>query len=350
MLVKITGVEATALANGTCRVEVATDSGIAGMAVTRGDVAGAVRQLGTACLSGNDARAVQSLWCSMQAVLAGGGQAESAFTAAAALDIALWDVKARTAAEPLWRTLGGGRPRVNAYVSCNSTGASTASFEDWCRRMRNDFAIHECRLHLTDDADVDRQRMASIGRIFGEQPGQPGVLMLVAPDGDVRRAVQRVNEIEAAHDLTWLELPEAGDKTDDLKYVSDNIAAAVCAGRALHTVDDFLPCFRARCIDIVQIDLARTGITAALQIADAAYGLELPVTLAATPGDFAAHVAASLPNCMSVEVSMPSTAPLLVDSDICIRDGKLVAGDAPGHGLQIRPDPKYAPGPGRSVQ
>ena len=37
-------------------------------------------------------------------------------TTIAALDVALWDLKAKANDEPLWKTLGGARPRANSHA------------------------------------------------------------------------------------------------------------------------------------------------------------------------------------------------------------------------------------------
>ncbi len=115
--------------------------------------------------------------------------------------------------------------------------------------------------------------------------------------------------------------------------MSDAIGGAVCAGAGLATIGDFLPHFERRSADVVALDIGAVGITAALQIADAAYGLELPVTLAAAPGNIHVHLAGVMPYFMSVEIVDPRPATGLFTSDVRIADGWAVAGDAPGNGL-----------------
>jgi hypothetical protein len=73
-----------------------------------------------------------------------------------------------------------------------------------------------------------------------------------------------------------------------------------------------------------------------MQIADAAYGLELPVTLAAAAGNIHAQVAGVMPNCMSVEILDPEP-PAWLASDVHIAGGRAIAGDAPGNGLRMVP-------------
>ena len=91
-----------------------------------------------------------------------------------------------------------------------------------------------------------------------------------------------------------------------MKQVSNAISGAVCVGGELG-VSEFLPHFQHRSADVIEIDIGTVGITGALQIADAAFGYELPVTLTATAGNIHAHLAGVMPNFMSLEVLDPAS-------------------------------------------
>ena len=74
------------------------------------------------------------------------------------------------------------------------------------------------------------------------------------------------------------------------------------------TRGEFLPHFQHRSADVIQLDIGVVGITGALELADAAYGFELPVTLAESPGNIHAHLASVMPYFMSMEVVDPRRA------------------------------------------
>ena len=59
---------------------------------------------------------IEALWQRMWWALHYGGRGGSASLAISAVDIALWDLKARRFGTPLWRLLGGHDPRVPAYA------------------------------------------------------------------------------------------------------------------------------------------------------------------------------------------------------------------------------------------
>ena len=67
-------------------------------------------------LLGRDANAIDRLWQDMWWHLHFVGRGGIASFAMAAVDIGLWDLKARAREVPLWRMLGGGDGRVKAYA------------------------------------------------------------------------------------------------------------------------------------------------------------------------------------------------------------------------------------------
>ena len=121
-----------------------------------------------------------------------------------------------------------------------------------------------------------------------------------------------------------------------LKRVSSAIRAAVCAGGRLSSPADYLAHFHARSLDVVELAVAGVGITGALQLADAAFGFELPVLLTDSPGDLHAHIGAVIPTCMGMEVHAPLGGGAL-SGDVRIEGGWAIAGDRPGHGVIVDP-------------
>ena len=97
-------------------VFVDTDEGITGNAVTACNLRQDIVAFGS-CLIGQDPRGVRGLWKRMVDQAFKGGAEGYAAQAIAALDIALWDIKAKANNEPLWRTLGASIPRVKVYAS-----------------------------------------------------------------------------------------------------------------------------------------------------------------------------------------------------------------------------------------
>ena len=103
-------------------VRVRDASGIEGLGYTytvgRGGAAVAVliRDDLSPVLLGAEPDRIEALWQRMWWALHYGGRGGSASLAISAVDIALWDLKARRFGTPLWRLLGGHDPRVPAYA------------------------------------------------------------------------------------------------------------------------------------------------------------------------------------------------------------------------------------------
>src|SRR5262249_11268274 len=67
-------------------------------------------------LAGRDADRLEEIWQAMWWALHYGGRGGAQALAMSAVDIALWDLRARRQGLPLWRLLGGFDPRVPCYA------------------------------------------------------------------------------------------------------------------------------------------------------------------------------------------------------------------------------------------
>src|SRR5690349_15333245 len=67
-------------------------------------------------LTGQDADLIEHCWQRMWWALHYGGRGGPVSLAISAVDIALWDLKARRLQTPLWRLLGGHDPQIPIYV------------------------------------------------------------------------------------------------------------------------------------------------------------------------------------------------------------------------------------------
>ena len=125
---KVTGVKVTPYAcppagapagrhaNGGCVVELLTDSGLTGIAIGGDGAQAQIERLVGEMLVGADPRATtRSLAADDRTRRRHAANEGFASTTIAVLDVALWDLKAKANDEPLWKTLGGTRPRANAH-------------------------------------------------------------------------------------------------------------------------------------------------------------------------------------------------------------------------------------------
>ncbi|OGT81292.1 MAG: hypothetical protein A3H91_04655 [Gammaproteobacteria bacterium RIFCSPLOWO2_02_FULL_61_13] len=330
---KLTGVTVTphgrASPADSCSVELHTDAGITGITIMAQRHRSAVEKLFKALLQGQEPRAVTGLWEKMNQ--ARGARPE----ARAALDLALWDLKAKANHEPLWKTLGGARPRANIHAASVVALPSDCAISKWTETMLRAHGFRGARLQLGGDVKRDAQRLGLVRDALAAVTHNPALMIRMGANATHGEILRQVRNLERTFDLTWVENAAPDRDVSALKRVSDGIYGAVCAGGRLDQLHDFLVCLRRRAADVIQLDLGRLGISGALQMADAAFGYELPVTLCAAPGNVHAHVAGVMPTLMSVEILDPTPGNAAFTTDVRIENGWAVAGDLPGNGIVL---------------
>ncbi len=287
-------------------------------------------------LVGEDPRSVRGLWQRMVDHAFKGGLVGVAASAVAALDIALWDLKAKAGGEPLWRTLGSTKEstHVAAYASGLDLPLSADDLRGYYRHMAG-LGFFAGKLKVGRDHVADLERLAIVREELSTT-GQAPVLMIDSNEfWSPKEAVRRISDMETRFDLTWVEEPARRWDHRGLRKVSSMVKAAVATGENLHNVSQFTQLIAHEAVDIVQISGACGGITGAMQVAELAYAFDLPVSFMANSGHVLAHVAAAIPNHSTSEVIHPDWPPRGIRSSIQVRDGCMILGDDPGNGLSF---------------
>lgn len=341
--IKITGVNASpvsfqrgqsGLQSDGCLVEVTSDAGITGISIVQDSVARIACGLSRLPVLDSDARATAEHYRQMVAACSDPLDC-SYWRTVAAVDSALWDLKSRLNSEPLWKTLGGSRPFVNVHAHIDIHTAESSRFDETINRLFDHRGLRGAILQLGADHQADHDRLALIRDNVSGQPLE-AMLMVECPEShSPEEVIERIQVLEKTFDLACVEIPPVNTGLVDWACLSDSVAAAICGGRYLHRVQQFLPAFRMQLFDVVQIDIHRTGITGALQIADAAFGLELPVLLTRSAGDVAAHLAMAQPNFMSLEIDSEDIVWHGLESSVDMVDGKALSEDGIGNGVEV---------------
>jgi L-alanine-DL-glutamate epimerase-like enolase superfamily enzyme len=315
-------------------VEVLTDEGITGVAPGGVSARSQIQSLCDGLLVGEDPRGVTGLWQRMVDRAFKGGHAGIVNDAISALDIALWDLKAKWNSEPLWKTLGGARPKALGYASGIEMPLTDQQVFDWYAMMATKHGFKGGKLKVGVDQDADIRRLGLMNDALAKFTPYPMLMVDANEYWSPKQAIRKVREMEEHHPLYWVEEPARRWDFLGLKRVRESVRAQVCAGENLDTLGDFLPYFHHGAADIIQVHSGMTGLTCCLQIADAAYGFELPVHLGGSTGGWHAEIAPAIPNFMVMEVSEVDPGPVW-KSDIRIEDGFLIPGDQPGIGIEI---------------
>lgn len=315
---------------GGLAVFIDTDAGVTGVSIGSATVRRFIDAF-EPLLVGEDPRGVRGLWQKMVDRAFKGGNRGVVCDAIAAIDVALWDVKAKAADEPLWRTLGASIPKVKAYAS----GIDLCLTDEALRRFYAAMAargIGAGKLKVGLDQERDLHRIGVMRDALSAATRRPTLAIDSNEYWSPKQAIRNIRTIEEHYDLTWCEEPARRWDYRGLRRVSRAVKAAVATGENLDHVSDFLPLLAHEAVDIVEVGAGTSGITGAMQVAHLAYAYELPVCMMNCPGHYMAHLAAALPNHLMMEV-VAAGRDVCFTSSARIEDGWLILGDAPGLGL-----------------
>jgi L-alanine-DL-glutamate epimerase-like enolase superfamily enzyme len=329
-----------ARATGCCLVELVAGSALSGWAVAPAGAAAAVEALARDLLVGEDPRSAMSLWERTGSAISPDGDPPSAF-ARAALDIAVWDLKARANDEPLWKTLGGSRPRANAHLHQEVGLPDAGSMFDRYRARSAATGIRSGSLPVGGDPATDLQGLASLKQALGATVPESALMVHFVGNGRPEDAIRHIRTLESEFDLTWVRSPVRPDDCAGARQVADSVAAAVCMGWGFTDVKAYRTHLENYSANVLELDVALLGVSGVVQLADAAFGFELPVALSPHPGDLPVQLFSALPSVMSVAIHndrLDPSAGVVVGSSVTFEDGRAVAGDAPGNGLVIDRD------------
>ncbi|MFD1786302.1 mandelate racemase/muconate lactonizing enzyme family protein [Sphingomonas floccifaciens] len=287
-------------------------------------------------VEGQDPRAVPALYDSMLSHVFKSGHGGQTFGAIAAIDMALWDLKAKMADEPLWRTIGAADRFVRGYASGLCHGLSDEAFDahyaGWAAR-----GFTSAKIKGGKDLTRDIARLKRARDILGRNSTAPALMLDVNESWNCKQAIRHLAAIEAAGiDLTWIEEPVRRWDAAGHAAISRAARCAVATGENLTGLEQYTPLFDARAVDVVQAGSV-WGITHFLRVAIAAHARDLPVSPVGYDCNPVAHAAAAVPNMIGVEVQ-DLNWPVGLDVDQQIADGGIMLGDRPGLGITVDED------------
>ncbi|MGH8868772.1 MAG: mandelate racemase/muconate lactonizing enzyme family protein [Actinomycetes bacterium] len=281
---------------------------------------------------GQDPRATSALYDQMLAHVFKSGHAGATFGGIGALDMALWDLKAKMAEEPLWRTLGAADRFIPGYASALEIAAPDDGLEElyagWVARGFTSVKVKGGR-----DLGRDLARLTRVRDIFRANTKQPALMLDANESWNKKQAIRHICALEREIDLAWVEEPLRRWDADGMAMVSRAVRAAVATGENLTGLEQFKPLLDAGAVDIVQTG-SMWGITHFLRIATVAHSRDLPISPVGSTASPVWHAAAAVPNHLAAELQ-DLGSPLGVHSPHEITDGGVVLSDDPGHGLSI---------------
>lgn len=277
---------------------------------------------------GRDPHFVEAIWRDIYQASNPIGHKGAAIAALSAIDTALWDVVGKMAGMPLHRLFGACCDRVPTYASGGLWLSQTA--ED-CAREAADFVdrgFRAVKLRIGSPKIADDVLRARLVRdAIGPEIG----LLVDANQSLTAKHAIRLGRAIEEFDLTWFEEPVPYNDLRGHREVRTALAIPIATGETEYTRYGMRDIIAAEAADILMPDLQRIGGLTEFRRAGAlAAAYDIPVS----SHIFTEHslcVAASLPNCMSVE-HMPWSAPILNEA-LEMVDGDLIIPERPGTGF-----------------
>jgi L-alanine-DL-glutamate epimerase-like enolase superfamily enzyme len=264
------------------------------------------------------------------------GRPGIASMAVAAVDSALWDLKARLLGVSVVTLLGAVRREVPVY---GSGGFTSYSVEELRRQLGGWVAdgISRVKMKVGRDAAQDAQRV----RAAREAIGSTAELFVDANGAYTRKqALAQANRF-AESDVSWFEEPVPSDDLEGLRLLRDRGPAgmAMTAGEYGYDLPYFRRMLDAGAVDILQADATRCGgITGFVRVAALCEAAGIPLSAHTAPS-LHAHVCCALAPVIHVEyfVDHARIEDMLFDGALTPRGGSLQPDRSrPGFGLELK--------------
>ena len=278
----------------------AAGGGKAGLGYTYADTSAAtlIRDLLANVVRGRDAMAVPGAWSAMVAAIRNLGRPGIASMAIAAVDAALWDLKARLLGLPLVSLLGPVHDAAPVYGSGGFTSYSIERLRDqlggWVAAGIPRVKMKIGR-HPPDDVGRVRAARDAIGpeaELFVDANGAYGRKQALAQ-------ADRFAELGAS----WFEEPVSSDDLEGLRLLRDRGPAGmdIAAGEYGYDLHYFRRMLEAGAVDVLQADATRcAGITGFLRVGVLCEARSMPLSAHCAPS-LHVHPACALPGFRHLE-------------------------------------------------
>ena len=278
----------------------------------------------------SDADLIENLWKKMWKKHHYAGRGGTVSFAIAAVDTALWDLKARKLNTPLWKLLGGNNNKILAYSGNIDLNFPIEKLITQASKNINDgYKAIKMRLGR-DTLKEDIERVAAVRKHIGDN------IELMADANEAWRVDQAIkaSNILSEFNLTWLEEPLRPDDYAGYKLLRLKGKVPIAAGENLHTIAEFLQLFQSQGVDFPEPDFTTCGgITPFMKIAKIADAFNLPVM---SHGAHEIHLSllAACPNAAYLEVHAFGIEDYIL-KPMKMENGYAVAPERPGHGVDF---------------
>jgi L-alanine-DL-glutamate epimerase-like enolase superfamily enzyme len=230
---------------------------------------------------GRDAMAIPASWEAMARAIRNLGRQGICATAIAAVDTALWDLKARLLGVPLVQLFGQAQSSVPAY---GSGGFTSLAGDRLAHRLREWLArgFRMVKMKIGSDPSEDLRRL----ELARETLGPDAELFVDANGAYDRKQALAMAAIMDEVDVTWFEEPVSSDDLEGLRLLRDRAPPRmdIAAGEYGYDLDYFRRMLDAGAVDVLQLDATRcAGYTGFLRAAALCAAHHVPLSAHTAP-------------------------------------------------------------------
>jgi L-alanine-DL-glutamate epimerase-like enolase superfamily enzyme len=229
------------------------------------------------------------------------GRPGVAATAISAVDIALWDLKARLLGQSLAGLLGPARPDVPVYGSGGFTSYDDTHTRQQLSGWVEKEGIPRVKIKIGESWGGNEHRDLARAELAREVIGPEAELYVDANGGYSTGQAIRVADELSAIGVSWFEEPVSSQDPAGLAAVRQQVRPDVAAGEYSWSLADSAALIEAGAVDCLQLDVTRCGgITEFIRGAALAAAHNLQVSGHCAP-NLHAHVGVAVPNLRHVE-------------------------------------------------
>jgi D-arabinonate dehydratase len=322
-------------------VKVITDEGISGWGYTFGtdiELVSAQKVLAEIVI-GQDVFNTEKIWSDMYRTTLRWGRKGAVLRAMSAIDIALWDVKAKAAGVPLYKLLGGYKEKVRVYKSSGYytelTGKDDLEYieEDCANALERGYTAYKLRVGMDPIHDIKRVETAR--KTLGDDVD----IFVDANNGwDIATSISFGKKLEKLN-VAWFEEPLLPDDYAGHAKLAKDLDIPIAAGELEATRWAFQQMIDSHVADILQPDVTVLGgITEWVKVANIAAVQGITVVPHAFY-EIHVHLACALPEVNLIEYFEVETDAINIDKIIVdppkAENGWLKCAEKPGLGFDV---------------
>lgn len=326
--------------SGVGLVKIETDEGITGIGLGAGGsiIRATIDHLAPQ-LIGQDPLDVERLWHQMWVPKLIGRRGMTT-RAISAIDIGLWDLRAKVAGMPLYKLLGGYQERVPTYIA-GGYYEEGKGLAELAQEMAENVAMGARAIKMKVGALSLREDAERV-RVVREAIGPDVKLMVDANCAyKVREALQLAKRMEE-YDPFWFEEPIAADDYEGHRRLTEATTIPIATGENEYTRYGFRDLILRGGVPILNADaIICGGVTEFMKIAALAQAFDVEIAPHG-PQEIHIHLVAALSNGLILEFYRDTVDPMwgkVYHHTLRLNeDGTVSPPDVPGIGI----DPNYA--------